>query len=122
PADIFDFSRKISHLVVIGATPAGLAFAQAHQRLGIDATVIDEGPVLPEEDPELVNVLAAHLSRDGVRVRSRVRVERITRRRGGVRVVLDDPEEGEIAIDASHLLLAAGRRPAVDGLGLDTAG
>jgi pyruvate/2-oxoglutarate dehydrogenase complex dihydrolipoamide dehydrogenase (E3) component len=121
-SDALDFARKPSHVVVVGATADGLALAQGHQRLGIDATVIDPGPPLPEEDAELVAILAASLAREGVRVRTGVKVERITRRRGGVRVALNDPGEGDIVVDGSHLLLAAGRRPAVDGLGLDAAG
>jgi pyruvate/2-oxoglutarate dehydrogenase complex dihydrolipoamide dehydrogenase (E3) component len=121
-AEAFDFARKPSHLIVLGATAHGLALAQAHQRLGIDTTVIDEGPVLPDEDAELAGILRNLLAREGLRVRAGVKVDKITRRRGGLRVALRDPAEGDIVVDGSHLLLAAGRRPAIDGLGLDTAG
>jgi pyruvate/2-oxoglutarate dehydrogenase complex dihydrolipoamide dehydrogenase (E3) component len=98
--------------------------AQAHQRLGIDATVIDEAPLLPEEDGELVELLRARLTREGVRIRTGVKLERITRRRGGVRVALREPDDSSeaIAIDGSHLFLATARRPAIDGLGLDAGG
>jgi pyruvate/2-oxoglutarate dehydrogenase complex dihydrolipoamide dehydrogenase (E3) component len=63
-----------------------------------------------------------HLRSGDLRLRCGVKVERITRRRGGVRIALRDPEEGEISVDGSHLLVVAGRRPAVDGVGLETAG
>jgi pyruvate/2-oxoglutarate dehydrogenase complex dihydrolipoamide dehydrogenase (E3) component len=121
PGDAFDFARKPSHILVLGGTADGLALAQAHQRLGVDATVIDEGGLLPEADPELARVLMARLMRDGVRFRLNSKIERITRRRGGVRVALRDPDEGDIVIDASHILVAGGRKPAVDGLGLEAA-
>jgi pyruvate/2-oxoglutarate dehydrogenase complex dihydrolipoamide dehydrogenase (E3) component len=122
PADAFEFSRRPSHLIVVGASAMGLALAQAHQRLGIDTTVIDEGPLLAGDDGELAATLAARLAGEGIRIRTGVKVERITRRRGGLRVALSDPAAGDIVVDGSHLLLAHARRPAIDGLGLEAAG
>jgi pyruvate/2-oxoglutarate dehydrogenase complex dihydrolipoamide dehydrogenase (E3) component len=54
---IFDLGRKSSHLIVLGATRAGFELAQAHSRLGIDATIIDEGAALAEDDPELAAIV-----------------------------------------------------------------
>ncbi len=121
-ADAFELAKKPSHLIVLGATAYGLAIAQAHQRLGIDTTVVDTGPFLPGEDGELAAALRVLLQREGLRIRTGAKVDKITRRRGGVRVAITDQAEGEVVVDGSHLLLAAGRRPATDGLALDAAG
>src|SRR5579862_1875760 len=53
------------HLVVIGGGPIGVELAQAHRALGAAVTVIDIGPLLPRDDPELVALLAARLAADG---------------------------------------------------------
>lgn len=120
--DAFELNRKIAHLIVVGASPEGLALAQAYQRLGIDATIVDEGPLLADEDAEAIDLLKTRLVREGVRLRTGVKVERITRRRGGIRVALNDPTEGDVTVDGSHLFLAGGRKAATDGLGLEAAG
>ena len=122
PESIFDLSRKPSHLIVLGATRAGLELAQAHARLGIDATVVDPQPPLADDDPELAEIVVDRLRAEGVRVRAPAKVASIARRRGGIRLVIDDGEEGETALDGSHLVVMTGRTPAVDGLGLAAAG
>ncbi len=119
---IFEVSRKIEHLVVIGAGAVGLELAQAHRRLGAAVTVIDAGPALPHEDPELARIVVAALAREGVDLREGARIVRVEPRRGGVRVVLDDGEGGETVVDGSHCLVATGRVPVTEDLGLEAAG
>ena len=118
----FDLSRKPAHLLVLGANRYALEFAQACSRLGIDATVIDEALALPDDDPELAAIVVDRLRAEGTRVRAGVRVQTIARRRGGIRIALNDPNEGVINVDGSHLLVATGRMPDVEGLGLAAAG
>ena len=119
---VFDLSRKSSHLIVLGATRHGFELAQAYARLGIDATIIDPGPALPEDDPELAAIVVDRLRAEGIRVRTDAKIQSITRRRGGIRFLLGDPGDGDTAVDGSHLLVAAGRGPAVAGLDLGAAG
>ena len=121
-ADAFDLSRKPAHLLVLGAGRHALELAQAHNRLGIDATVVDEAPALPDDDPELAAIVVDRLRAEGVRVRAGVKILSVARRRGGIRFTVADPAEGETAVDGSHLLVAAGRSPDVEGLGLAAAG
>ncbi len=121
-AGIFDLSRKPTHIVVFGAGHEGLELAQAFNRLGIDTTVLDRGPALPEVDPELVAIVVDRLRAEGIRVRVGVDIVSVGRRRGGVRFTVSDPVEDAAAIDGSHLLIATGRKPAIDGLDLDIAG
>ncbi|MCB1488849.1 MAG: FAD-dependent oxidoreductase, partial [Bauldia sp.] len=120
---LFDATRKMGHLIVLGATRYGLELAQAYTRLGIDATVIDDRPALADQDPELVALVLERLHAEGIRIRDRTPIVAVARRRGGVRVTVAGRSEGEeIPVDGSHLLLATGSRPNVDGLSLDRAG
>jgi pyruvate/2-oxoglutarate dehydrogenase complex dihydrolipoamide dehydrogenase (E3) component len=119
---LFDLTRKIGHLIVLGATRSGCEIAQTFSRLGIDATVIDDGPPLADDDPEMAAIVVDRLRAEGVRVRAPATIRSLARRRGGVRLVIGADGEEETAIDGSHLFVAAGRAPAVDGLDLAAAG
>jgi pyruvate/2-oxoglutarate dehydrogenase complex dihydrolipoamide dehydrogenase (E3) component len=121
-AEGFDLSRHPQHLIVLGANRYALEFAQAYSRLGIDTTVIDEAAALPDVDPEMATFVLDRLRAEGIRVRAGVKIAEVARRRGGVRVSLTDPQEGEVNIDGTHILVAAGRWPDVESLGLAAAG
>ncbi len=116
----FDLTRKPTHLLIYGADARGLEIAQAYNRLGVDATVIDTGKALAAADPELTAPVIERLRAEGVRIRDGANLVGMARRRGGIRVTVKEAE-GEIAIDGSHLLVVAGWAPNVDGLGLDAA-
>lgn len=118
----FDGIRKPSHLLVLGADSRGLELAQAYNRLGVDTTVIDSAKALAGSDPELVAPLLDRLRAEGIRIRDAARIVEFSRRRGGVRATLADPAEGELVIDASHLLVIGDRAPNIGGLGLEAAG
>lgn len=118
----FDLSRKPAHLLVLGANRYALEFAQACARLGIDATVIDDAPALPDDDPELAAIVVDGLRAEGTRVRAGVKIQSVARRRSGIRITVGDPKDGTINIDGSHILVATGRMPDVEGLGLAAAG
>jgi pyruvate/2-oxoglutarate dehydrogenase complex dihydrolipoamide dehydrogenase (E3) component len=106
------------HLIVIGGGPIGIEMAQAHCRLGARVTVLDIGPLLPRDDPELGAMLAERLSSEGVACRPGVKIAAVEGDHGIIRVRLASGEE----IDGSHLLVAAGRRPTVAALDLPAAG
>jgi pyruvate/2-oxoglutarate dehydrogenase complex dihydrolipoamide dehydrogenase (E3) component len=106
------------HLIVIGGGPIGIELAQAHKGLGANVTVIDAGPLLPRDDPELVALLAERLGEDGIALKPRVAVAGIAREGTGITVTLATGER----ITGSHLLVAAGRRPNLAALDLPAAG
>jgi pyruvate/2-oxoglutarate dehydrogenase complex dihydrolipoamide dehydrogenase (E3) component len=106
------------HLIVIGGGPIGIEMAQAHRRLGAGVTVLDIGPLLPRDDPELSAILAERLSREGIVCRPGVEIADIERTDKTIEVRLASGEQ----VSGSHLLVAAGRRPTVEGLDLATAG
>jgi pyruvate/2-oxoglutarate dehydrogenase complex dihydrolipoamide dehydrogenase (E3) component len=118
---IFSITRKPGHLAILGAGPIGMELAQAFARLGVQVTVIEAAEPLGREDPELAAITVEALLRDGVTLRTGARVSRVERRGRGVRVVMDG-QGGEDTVDASDILVAAGRRPTVDGLDLEKAG
>ena len=121
-AEAFDLTRRPSHLIVLGAGAHALEIAQAYARLGMDATVVSETAALPEADPELAAIVVDRLRAEGIGLRVGVKVTQVARRRSGLRISLTDPADGEINIDGSHVLVATGRRPDVEALGLAAAG
>jgi pyruvate/2-oxoglutarate dehydrogenase complex dihydrolipoamide dehydrogenase (E3) component len=115
---IFANRERPDHLIVIGGGPIGIEMAQAHRRLGALVTVLDVGPVLPRDDPELVASLARHLAGEGIAIRPGVGIAAIERDGDTVVARLAGGER----IAGSHLLVAAGRRPSIEALDLPAAG
>ena len=115
---IFENKTRPEHLVVIGGGPIGIEMAQAHRRLGSNVTVLERAKILPKDDPELVAILRGRLAGEGVAIREEVEIARVERAGDGVLLVLGDGER----IEGSRLLVAAGRDPNVEGLGLEQAG
>jgi pyruvate/2-oxoglutarate dehydrogenase complex dihydrolipoamide dehydrogenase (E3) component len=115
---VFANRQLPEHLIVIGGGPIGIEMAQAHNRLGARVTVLDVGPLLPHDDPELSAVLAERLSSEGIVVRPGVEIAGVEREGRIIRVRLESGEQ----ISGSHLLIAAGRRPTVEPLYLAAAG
>ncbi|MGH6839166.1 MAG: dihydrolipoyl dehydrogenase family protein [Methylocella sp.] len=107
-------------LIVIGADPDGLALAQAMRRLGGEAIVLAEGEIFAPEDEELAAPVRAAFARDGVVVHENARISRIEPHGDGVRVFVVAARHEKL-IMGSHILVAAGRAPAVEGLGLAAA-
>jgi pyruvate/2-oxoglutarate dehydrogenase complex dihydrolipoamide dehydrogenase (E3) component len=117
---IFDLAVRPEHLIVIGAGPIGLELAQAFRRLGSAVTVLEAAEPLAGEEPECAAIVLDQLTREGIAVRAGLAVTRVTQAEAKVRVVLNSGN-GEETIEGSHLLIATGRRPNVEGLGLDEA-
>jgi pyruvate/2-oxoglutarate dehydrogenase complex dihydrolipoamide dehydrogenase (E3) component len=107
-----------AHLLVLGAGPIGLEMAQAHRRLGSAVTVIEARLPLAQDDPELSAVVLERLAAEGVAILTNRAASGVSHDESGFRIALQGG--GEVA--GSHLLVAAGRRPNVDGLGLEAAG
>ena len=118
---IFDNRTAPGHLLIIGGGPIGCELAQAHRRLGAEVTVVDIGPVLPKDDPELARIVRERLVAEGVAIYDRVKVEAVAGAGNGVALTIEEGGQTR-TIEGSHLLVAAGRTPQVDGLGLEIAG
>lgn len=118
---ILQNGSRLEHLVVIGAGAAGLELAQAHLRLGSKVTVVDTAKALALDDPELTAPLIERLRSEGMLLAEGVQIDRIEPREGGVRIEVSSGSDRE-TLDASHVLIATGRKPRVEGLGLEAAG
>jgi pyruvate/2-oxoglutarate dehydrogenase complex dihydrolipoamide dehydrogenase (E3) component len=124
---VFDLTACPAHLIVIGAGPVGLELAQAHRRLGAEVTVLEAARPLAADDAECAGIVLDCLAADGIVIRAGVAVVRVEPATATavpaetIRVVISGPR-GEEVVEGSHVLVAAGRRPAFDDLGLDAAG
>jgi len=117
---IFESRQRPDHLIIIGGGPIGLELAQAFRRLGSEVTVLEQSQLLGKEDPECTAIVLDALARDGVTIRSGVKIERVHRLRARIEIVLaGDTEE---AVHGTDLLVATGRRPNIAGLDLEAAG
>jgi pyruvate/2-oxoglutarate dehydrogenase complex dihydrolipoamide dehydrogenase (E3) component len=118
---IFDAAGFLQHLIIIGGGPIGLEMAQAHRRLGSEVTVIEAAIPLARDDEEVRGVVLRRLAEEGVRILDKARLERAESFAGGVRVTF--AKDGQsYSLDGTHLMLAVGRRPTLDGLNLEAAG
>lgn len=119
---LFDNTRKLSRLVIIGGGPIGLEMAQAHSRLGSDVVVLEAFKAMGKDDPELSALVLEKLRGEGIDIREGTKVTSVERRgKTGVRVHVET-DTGTAAIDGTHLLVAAGRAANVNDLGLQEAG
>ncbi len=118
---LFDSAPEPSHLLVLGGGPIGVEMSQAYRRLGAEVTLVEKSRLLGRDDPELVEVVRRRLIEDGVTVHEDTPVSAVEAGAEGVVLTCGTGEAGR-RIAGSHLLVAAGRRPNVDGLGLEEAG
>ena len=112
---LFDLKAGPDHLLILGGGPVGLEMAQAFAGLGCQVTLVEAGRIAGREDPELADGLRAALQGNGVALLEGVQVARAE---PGPALVLQDGRR----IAGSQLLIAAGRRPNIEGLGLEAGG
>lgn len=107
------------HLVVLGGGYIGCEFGQMFRRFGAKVTIVDGGSrLMGREDPEVSTELEKVFRAEGIELSLGSRVERVTGDRSGVAVTV----EGGKKVSGSHLLVATGRKPNTDDLGVDAAG
>jgi pyruvate/2-oxoglutarate dehydrogenase complex dihydrolipoamide dehydrogenase (E3) component len=118
---IFDLGERPAHLIVLGGGPVGVELAQAFRRLGAAVTLLQHGCILPKDDLDAVDVVRVRLTSEGIALREGAKVIR-SERSGEAVTVTAEIDGRKVEVEGSHLLVAAGRRANVDGLGLDKAG
>lgn len=121
-SSILELERVPEHLVVIGGSYIGLEFAQMYRRFGAEVTVVEMGPrLVGREDPDVSDAVRDILEREGIKVRTSAECIHFAKADSGVQVGVDCMQ-GEPEILCSDVLLAVGRRPNTDDLGLEQAG
>ena len=110
------------HLVVIGGGYVGLEFGQMFRRFGSEVTIVEMGPRLARhEDEDVSDAIRQILESEGVRIRLNAECIAFSRR-GDAVVAHVSCTEGDPEVEGTHVLLAVGRRPNTDDLGLENAG
>ncbi|HEX2359682.1 MAG TPA: dihydrolipoyl dehydrogenase [Solirubrobacterales bacterium] len=105
-------------LVVAGAGASGAEIASAYSRMGVEVTLVEMlDQILPLEDKDMARVVERQFKSDGMAVLTGTKVESVEEQKSGVKVKAGDNE-----IKADYLVIAGGRRPDIEGLGLDAAG
>jgi pyruvate/2-oxoglutarate dehydrogenase complex dihydrolipoamide dehydrogenase (E3) component len=110
------------HLLVLGGGYIGLEFGQMFRRFGSRVTVVHNGPqIVPREDQEVSAELLRSLEAEGIQFLFNARTSRAENKNGSVVLTFETPS-GSTEVIGSHLLVATGRRPNTDDLGLEKAG
>ncbi|QHS50809.1 FAD-containing oxidoreductase [Edaphobacter sp. 12200R-103] len=120
---LLDLDTLPEHLAVVGGSYVGIEFAQAFRRFGSEVTIVEMGPRLAhKEDEDVSAAIKEILEKEGIRIRLNAECIELRKTFGsGIEVHVscdDDPS----ATAATHVLLAVGRQPNTDDLGLDKAG
>ena len=123
---IFSLTGQPARLIVIGGGPVGTELAQSFARFGSAVTIVHaDAHVLPRDDIDAAAVVSTALKADGVRIINHATVARVSHdgQQFTVQLAGDGPAaHGTTTLQADRLLVATGRTPNIDGLGLDVAG
>jgi pyruvate/2-oxoglutarate dehydrogenase complex dihydrolipoamide dehydrogenase (E3) component len=115
---ILQLDRVPRHLLIVGGSYIGLEFAQMYRRFGAQVTVLEKGPVLiGREDPDVSDAVRGILEAEGIDIRTGFTALEFAPSSDGIVANVDGDR-----LNCSHVLLAVGRRPNTDDLGLDMAG
>lgn len=121
-SSMMDIDFVPPHLVILGGSYVGLEFAQTYRRLGSEVTVIEAGPrLISREDEDVSHAVADFLKEEGVDVQVASKITGVEKEANSLAAKIESA--GKITrIAGSHLLVATGRRPNTDDLGIDQAG
>ncbi|KAG5182768.1 mercuric reductase [Tribonema minus] len=127
-ASIFNLTALPPRLLVLGGGPIGMELAQAMARFGAQVTVVLRGSkIMPKEDSDAADIVAAAMERDGVKFHYNLKFVRVEHTQADgeafptIRMIAED-KGTEVVFEAEALLVAAGRRPNVTNMGLEDAG
>jgi Pyruvate/2-oxoglutarate dehydrogenase complex, dihydrolipoamide dehydrogenase (E3) component, and related enzymes len=109
-------------IIILGAGPIGMEFAQVFARFGTKVTIIEKvGQILPREDKEVTDILESILKEEGIEIHTCLSVDHV-RQEGDLKVMVAECHGQKETFQADELMLAIGRAPNLEGLGLDAVG
>jgi pyruvate/2-oxoglutarate dehydrogenase complex dihydrolipoamide dehydrogenase (E3) component len=118
---MMDIDFLPEHFIIVGGSYVGLEFAQIYRRFGSEVTIVEMGPrLIGREDEDVSQAVREILEAEGIHIRLNAKCISLAKRDGGVAVGLSC-EEGPPEVVGSHVLLAVGRTPNTNDLGLDRA-
>ncbi len=121
--ELLDLDMLAEHLMILGGGYIALELAQAMRRFGSRVTVCERaGQIISREDPDISEAIRDLLSDEGIRVVTSSDVRRVSGRSGGKVTLHLATGGGESTLEGSHLLVALGKAPNTQGIGLDRAG
>lgn len=121
-SSMMDVDFLPAHLIVLGGSYVGLEFAQVYRRFGSEVTVIELAPhLIAREDQDVSQAVADFLREEGIDIRVNSKVVGVEKQGNNISVTIETAGK-RLPVVGSHLLLAIGRRPNTDDLGLDKAG
>ncbi len=121
--EIFSLEHLPSSMIILGAGPIATEMAQAFSRLGSKVFVVQRsGQILSKEDKDLADEVMGVLSSEGVEFYLNAAIIRALERDGEREVLIKDGDGREISLRAEKILVALGRKPNIDGLGLEHIG
>lgn len=119
---VFDHVADIRDLIVLGGGPIGVELAQGFARLGAKVQLVEMARLLPRDDVQAVELVRASLLRDGIALHEGSAASELQRAGDRVRLAIRTAGGAPHWIEGGHLLVAVGRKPRVDNLGLEQAG
>jgi pyruvate/2-oxoglutarate dehydrogenase complex dihydrolipoamide dehydrogenase (E3) component len=121
-SSMMEVDFRPDHLIVVGGSYVGLEFAQMYRRFGSDVTIVEMGPrLIQREDEDVSEAVRTILETEGIKIR--LSAECIALEKRGDKVVVNvDCSSGDKIVIGSHVLIAVGRVPNTDDLGLENAG
>lgn len=121
--NVMDLQAVPEHLIVLGGNYIGLEFGQIYRRLGAEVTVIEMAErIIPREDEDVSEALQNALENEGMVFKTGSQASQVQSETGAIRVQIENGSGQKEEISGSHLLVATGRVPNTDDLGLEKAG
>jgi pyruvate/2-oxoglutarate dehydrogenase complex dihydrolipoamide dehydrogenase (E3) component len=122
-ADVMDMDVVPDHLVILGGSYISLEFAQIYRRFGAEVTILEAAPeFLGREDADIAAQIHGILTGEGIRIEVGITDLSFAKSDDGISAHFRTAAGRDVAVTGSHLLVATGRRPNTDDLGLDAAG